>query len=228
MQTLAKQIRLALPHALLFARRLDAIQEQAVQALGPEGSLWWPGPGCVEQCLAQRASTWYKAFTRLGKPLPLSFWLPGITRCEPGARWRTGTALSSLIWPCIAPSLRVFSRCLPFGILTGLLLVGFLRVFPPSNGRDQPHPILPGWQLWALLFSLLDCSNVSHGFEPCLRYFKCCTKSKINMQFAPEATREARCGGNVTTLFGHEPGSFLAPDAGFCRASRAGYVLSAA
>ena len=35
-QTLAHQIRLALPQALLFARRLDAIQEQAVQALGPE------------------------------------------------------------------------------------------------------------------------------------------------------------------------------------------------
>lgn len=35
-QKLAKQIRLALPQTLLFARRLDAIQEQAVQALGAE------------------------------------------------------------------------------------------------------------------------------------------------------------------------------------------------
>ncbi|HEY1351295.1 MAG TPA: hypothetical protein VGF67_16865 [Ktedonobacteraceae bacterium] len=35
-EKLAKQIRLALPQTLRFARRLDAIQEQAVQALGPE------------------------------------------------------------------------------------------------------------------------------------------------------------------------------------------------
>ena len=35
-QLLAKQVRLALPQALLFARRLDAIQEQAWRALGSE------------------------------------------------------------------------------------------------------------------------------------------------------------------------------------------------
>jgi hypothetical protein len=35
-ETLAKQIRLALPQTLLCARRLDAIQEQVVQTLGPE------------------------------------------------------------------------------------------------------------------------------------------------------------------------------------------------
>jgi len=35
-QMLSRQIRLAVPHTLLFARRLDAIQEQASRALGPE------------------------------------------------------------------------------------------------------------------------------------------------------------------------------------------------
>jgi hypothetical protein len=35
-QMLSKQIRVALPHPLLFARRLDAMQEQASQPLGPE------------------------------------------------------------------------------------------------------------------------------------------------------------------------------------------------
>ena len=35
-QTLSKQIRLALPQTLLFARHLDAIQEQAVSALGTD------------------------------------------------------------------------------------------------------------------------------------------------------------------------------------------------
>src|SRR5436305_1018776 len=35
-QMLAKQIRLALPHTLLFARRLDAMQEQATHVLGAE------------------------------------------------------------------------------------------------------------------------------------------------------------------------------------------------
>src|SRR5260370_5304764 len=36
LQMLAKQIRLALPQTLLFARRLDAIQEQASRVLGSE------------------------------------------------------------------------------------------------------------------------------------------------------------------------------------------------
>jgi len=35
-QMLSRQIRLAVPNTLLFARRLDAIQEQASRALGPE------------------------------------------------------------------------------------------------------------------------------------------------------------------------------------------------
>jgi hypothetical protein len=36
LQMLAKQIRLALPQTLLFARRLDVVQEQATQHLGPK------------------------------------------------------------------------------------------------------------------------------------------------------------------------------------------------
>jgi hypothetical protein len=35
-QMLSKQLRLALPQTLLFARRLDAVQEQACEQLGPE------------------------------------------------------------------------------------------------------------------------------------------------------------------------------------------------
>ncbi len=36
LQMLAKQVRLALPQTLLFARRLDVVQEQATQQLGPQ------------------------------------------------------------------------------------------------------------------------------------------------------------------------------------------------
>lgn len=35
-QMLSKQLRLALPQTLWFARRLDALQEQAYKQLGPE------------------------------------------------------------------------------------------------------------------------------------------------------------------------------------------------
>jgi hypothetical protein len=31
--------------------------------------------------------------------------------------------------------------CSLSGIITGLLLAAFMRVFLPSNGQDQPHPI---------------------------------------------------------------------------------------
>jgi hypothetical protein len=82
-QTLSKQIRLALSHPLLFARRLDAVQEQAVQALGPEA-------------VALLAWAWLRR-AHPGKRSPRSFWLPGITQCAPGARSSIGRAWSGLM-----------------------------------------------------------------------------------------------------------------------------------
>src|SRR3989440_1092603 len=131
-------------------------------------SLCWRGHGCVGPCLVQPASTCCKAFTLLGEPSPLTFWLPGIKPSAPVVRWKIGIALSGLIWPFIANSRLVCSPCSPFGIITGLVLVVLMRVFLPYNGRNLPRPLTIGWLLWAMLLSLPDCSKVSHGFEPCL------------------------------------------------------------
>src|SRR6266851_3769505 len=132
-------------------------------------SLCWRGHGCVGPCLVQRASTCCKAFTLLGEQSPLTFWLPGIKPSAPVVLWKIGIALSGLIWRLIANSRLVCSPCSPFGIITGLLLVVLMRVFLPYNGRNLPRPLTIGWLLWAMLLSLPDCSQVSHGFEPCLK-----------------------------------------------------------
>src|SRR5437879_13679673 len=81
---------------------------------------------------------------------------------------KIGIALSGLIWPFIAPFRLACSHCWLFGIITGLLLVVFMRDFLPYNGRVQTFPREIGWQLWVILLSLPDCSKVSRGFEPCL------------------------------------------------------------
>jgi hypothetical protein len=73
-----------------------------------------------------------------------------------------------LFWPFIALSRLGCSLCSRFGIITGLLLVVFMRGFLPYNGRKLPRPLIIGWRLWAILLSLPDCSKVSHDFEPCL------------------------------------------------------------
>ena len=169
LQMLAKQVRLALPQALLFARRLDALQEQASRVLGAQAVALLAWPGCVGLCLAQRANTCCQVFILIGEPSPLGCWLPGTKPCEPGVPWKLGIALFGLIWPFIASSRLGCSPCSPFGIITALLLAVFMRGFLPYNGQDQPYPLTSGWQPWAILLSLPDCSRVSHGFEPCLR-----------------------------------------------------------
>jgi len=90
-----------------------------------------------------------------------------------------GRALSGLLWPFIAPVLPDCSRCWLCGIITTWLLMASTQAFLPSNGRDHPHPIRRGWQLWALLLLLSDCANVSHGCEPCLRVFGEVSKERL-------------------------------------------------
>src|SRR5260370_7564358 len=131
-------------------------------------SLCWRGHGCVGPCLAQRANTCCKAFTLLGEPSPLAFWRPGIKPFAPVVPWKIGIALSGLTWPFIANSRLGCSPCLPFGIITRLLLVVLMRVFLPSTERRLPLALTIGWLLWAISPLLPDCSQVSHSFEPCL------------------------------------------------------------
>src|SRR5260370_42648260 len=79
--------------------------------------------------------------------------------CELAVPSKTGTVLSDPIW-------RFSGRCrlecsLGFrsGAIIRLLLAVFMRVSLPYNGRERPHPISIGWQFWAILAWLPDCSN---------------------------------------------------------------------
>ena len=125
-------------------------------------SLCWRGHGCVGPCLVRRASTCCKAFTLLGEPSPLAFWLPGIKPSVPVVLWKIGIALSGLIWPFIANSRLGCSPCSLFGIITALLLVVPMRGFLPYNGRKLSRPLTIGWLLWAIFPLLPNCSQVSH------------------------------------------------------------------
>jgi hypothetical protein len=165
---LSTQIRLALSQALLCARRLDAIHDHATLSLGAQAVALVAWAWLAGRYVARPVRWCCKVLTPRGVRSPLTCWRLGITRFEPGVQWSTGTALSGHMWPFIGPFLLVSSRCSPFGILIGLLLVESMRAFPLSNGREPSRPIRRGWQLWALLLSLLDRSHVSHGFEPCL------------------------------------------------------------
>jgi hypothetical protein len=168
-ETLAKQIRLALPQALLFARRLDALQEQAVQALGPEAValLAWAwlrravlGP-TSKHLLQGIRPTWQAVASEL-----LAAWDQAVRASSAVENWQ------SIVRPHLA-----VHRTLSAGFLSLLAVWHNRRIAPrglhaglsPILRTGSTHPILHGWQLWAILFSLLDCSNVSHGFEPCLR-----------------------------------------------------------
>lgn len=167
-QTLATQICLALPQTLLCARRLDAIHEQAVQALGPEAVAvlaWiWPrravrGPTSMHLLQGVRP-TWHTVASEL-----LVDWDRAARASSAVEHWQS---VFGLMWPFITSFRLACVLCWLFGIITGRLFIVSTRVFPLSNGPDHPSLIPIGWQLWTLPFRLFDCANVLHGCEPCL------------------------------------------------------------
>jgi hypothetical protein len=168
-QLLSKQIRLALPHTLLFARRLDAIQMQVSRALGAQATalLAWAW---------LRRSVLGPSSTQLLQSIP-SHWQ--VEACQLLSAWDQAVRASSAVenWHSIVRPHLAVHRTLSSGMLALLAVKynhqiaprGLHEGFSPLHGRDRPHRICIGWQLWAILPKLPDCSNVSHGFEPCLR-----------------------------------------------------------
>ena len=167
-EMLAKQLRLALPQTLLFARQLDAMQERARASWVPRRWLCWRGHGCDEPCLVRAAKHCCKALPsdwRAEASLLLTGWEQAVRASSAVENWH------SIVRPHLA-----VHRTLSAGMLALLAVWHNHRIAPRGlheglsplqrTGSNSPREI--GWQLWAILLSLPDCSKVSHGFEPCL------------------------------------------------------------
>src|SRR5205823_5196298 len=88
-----------------------------------------------------------RRWTRHGTSKRVACSRDGAWQCEPVARLRIGTALSVLIWPCIAPSRRVCWPCWRSGTIIGWLLVGCIKAVVPCNAVARSKRPMTGWSL---------------------------------------------------------------------------------